>query len=94
MQQKILTDNIDHQNTSYSRSKSFTSTSKQRKALKSDNLRVCFASMNKELNILDYQWSKVDEMLASYEKCRNKIHRDIQQCRKDIEDLLEKEQAE
>ena len=94
MQQKVLIDNIEHKDTSCSKLKSSPSTKNQSKALKSDNLRVCFASMNEELHSLDYQWSRVEEMLASYEKCRSKIHRDIQQCRKDIDDLLEKEQSE
>ena len=65
--------------------------SKHKKKVKSENLRVCFAAMTEELLDLDDQWKKIEEMMESYEKLRDEIGNDIQQCKKDLHSLYEKE---
>ena len=91
LQQSILTNSSSHRGmSSILTEQKYLRPNKQRKEMKSKNLRVCFASMNEELISLDHQWKKIEEMILSYEKRRDKIGRDLKEHVRDIELLKEK----
>ena len=90
LQQSILTNSSSHRGMSNLREQTYVRPNKQRKEMKSKNLRVCFASMNEELISLDHQWKKIEEIILSYERRRDKIGKDLKEYVRDIELLKEK----
>lgn len=90
VQHKVLIAPSSNWEMSYVKEQKCPRSNKQRKDLKSKNLRVCFASMSEELISLDHQWKKIEEMISSYKEIRKRIGKDLEQCTRDIDLLKEK----